>query len=66
MLLRQDDQPFVFDGAVLGNLYAGTMYFGRRAASRFCAAKGDEAPTRCDSQAGVAITPPQHNALTGS
>jgi hypothetical protein len=55
MILRQDDQPFVFDGAVLGNLYAGTLYFGARAVSRFCAARGEQAPPRCDSASGVAI-----------
>ena len=27
MLLKQDDQPFVFDGVVLGDLYTGTLYF---------------------------------------
>lgn len=58
MILRQDDQPFVFDGAVLGNLYAGTLYFSGRAASRFCAARGKRAPTRCDSGSGVAIALP--------
>ena len=30
MVLRQDDQPFVFDGTVLGNLYAGTLYWWPR------------------------------------
>ena len=56
MVLRQQDQPFVFDGVVLGSLYAGTLYFNGRAVSRFCAAKGDEAPKRCDAQPGVAMT----------
>jgi len=55
MILRQEDQPFVFEGAVLGNLYAGTLYFGGRAASRFCAVRGEQPPTRCDSGGGVAI-----------
>jgi len=41
MVLRQDDQPFVFDGVVLGNLYAGTLYFDGNARSRFCAARGE-------------------------
>ena len=27
MLLKQDDQPFVFDGVVLGGLYTGTLCF---------------------------------------
>jgi hypothetical protein len=35
MISRQNDQPFVFDGNVLGNLYVGTIYFGGRAVSRF-------------------------------
>jgi hypothetical protein len=54
MVLRQQDQPFVFDGVVLGSLYTGTLYFNGRPVSRFCAAKGDEAPKRCDTQPGVA------------
>ena len=44
MVLRQDDQPYVFDGVVLGNLYAGTLYFGGNASSPFCAARGELAP----------------------
>jgi len=44
MVLRQDDQPYVFDGVVLGNLYAGTLYFGGNARSRFCAARGTVPP----------------------
>ena len=55
MLLKQDDQPFVFDGVVLGGLYTGTLYFHGRAYSRFCAAKGDAAPKRCDTAPGVAM-----------
>jgi hypothetical protein len=54
MLLKQSDLPYVFDGVVLGGLYTGTLYFGGRVASRFCAAKGEEAPTRCDTRPGVA------------
>jgi hypothetical protein len=54
MILRQDDQPFVFDGVVLGNLYGGTLYFGGRAASRFCAAKGERPPMQCDAGGGIA------------
>ncbi len=68
MILRQEDQPFVFDGVVLGNLYGGTLYFGGRAASRVCAAKGEQPPTRCDPGAGIAINaaPDRHpqSALT--
>ena len=54
MVLRQQDVPYVFDGVVLGGLYAGTLYFNGRPVSRFCAAKGDAAPTRCDAGPGVA------------
>jgi hypothetical protein len=57
MLLKQDDQPFVFDGVVLGGLYTGTLYFHGRATSRFCAAKGDAAPKRCEISPGVAMIP---------
>jgi hypothetical protein len=55
MVLRQDDQPFVFDGTVLGNLYAGTLYFGGSARSRFCAARGETAPERCPAAPSVAM-----------
>ena len=55
MLLKQDGQPFVFDGVVLGGLYTGTLYFHGRAYSRFCAAKGQLAPKRCDTSPGVAM-----------
>ena len=54
MVLTQTDQPFVFDGLVLGGLYSGTLYFNGRTYSRFCAAKGDQAPTHCDTAQGVA------------
>jgi hypothetical protein len=57
MLLKQDDQPFVFDGVMLGGLYTGTLYFHGRATSRFCAAKGDAAPKRCEISPGVAMIP---------
>ena len=57
MLLRQDDQPFVFDGVVLGGLYTGTLYFRGRAYSRFCAAIGETAPQNCNISAGVAMVP---------
>jgi hypothetical protein len=56
MVLRQDDQSFVFDGAVLGHIYTGTMYLGAHAASRFCAFKGEQSPPGCDSGGGVATT----------
>jgi hypothetical protein len=55
MLLKQDEQPFVFDGVVLGGLYTGTLYFHGRATSRFCAAKGDVPPERCNPAPGVAM-----------
>jgi hypothetical protein len=54
MALHQQDLPYVFDGVVLGSLYTGTLYFNGRPVSRFCAAKGDEAPKRCDAGQGVA------------
>jgi hypothetical protein len=47
MILRQDDQPFVFDGAVLGNLYSGTLYYRGNPRSRFCAARGEVPPDHC-------------------
>ena len=56
MVLRQQDLPYVFDGVVLGGLYTGTLYFSSRPVSRFCAAKGDKAPNRCDPTPGVAMT----------
>jgi hypothetical protein len=55
MALRQDDQPFVFDGMVLGNLYAGTLYFGGNARSRFCAARGETPPDHCAAVPSVAM-----------
>jgi hypothetical protein len=55
MILRQDDLPFVFDGVVLDNLYGGTLYLRGRAMSRFCAARGEQAPPRCDPGAGTAM-----------
>jgi hypothetical protein len=54
MLLRQDGQPFVFDGMVLGNLYSGTLYFGGNARSRFCAARGQTPPDHCPAAPSVA------------
>ena len=55
MVLRQDDQPYVFDGVVLGNLYAGTLYFDGRSRSRFCAMRGEKAPDHCDPAPSVAM-----------
>ena len=55
MVLRQDDQPYVFDGAVLGNLYAGTLYFSGSARSRFCAARGETPPDHCAAAPSVAM-----------
>jgi hypothetical protein len=54
MVLRQDDHPYVFDGVVLGNLYAGTLYFAGRSRSRFCAIRGEKAPERCGAAPSVA------------
>jgi hypothetical protein len=54
MVLRQDDQPYLFDGVVLGNLYAGTLYFGGNARSRFCAARGEAPPEHCAAAPSVA------------
>jgi len=59
MILRQQGQPFVFDGVVLGGIYAGTPYYNGRAASRFCAAKGERPPERCSTGPGVAMTATQ-------
>jgi len=53
MMLRQDDQPYVFDGVVLGNLYAGTLYFGGSARSRFCAIRGEAPPEHCAAAPSV-------------
>ncbi|MCA6105744.1 hypothetical protein [Bradyrhizobium cenepequi] len=55
MILRQEGYSFVFDGVVVGNTYAGTLYFNDRSFSRFCAARGETPPGRCGSEAGVAI-----------
>jgi hypothetical protein len=55
MVLRQDDQPFVFDGMVLGNLYAGTLYFSGNSRSRFCAARGETPPDHCAAAPSVAM-----------
>jgi hypothetical protein len=54
MILRQDGLPYVFDGVVLGNLYAGTMYFDVRSSSRFCAARGEQPPDHCGPPQGIA------------
>ncbi|BAM86803.1 hypothetical protein S58_07900 [Bradyrhizobium oligotrophicum S58] len=50
MTLRQQDEPFVFVGSILGHLYIGTLYHRGRAISRFCAAEGEAAPTQCDAE----------------
>src|ERR1700744_6423272 len=55
VVLRQDDQPFVFDGVVLGNLYTGTLYFSGGARSRFCAARGETPPDHCAALPSVAM-----------
>ncbi|RZN27717.1 hypothetical protein [Bradyrhizobium sp. Leo121] len=55
MVLRQEGYPFVFDGLVVGNGYAGTLRLNGRPFSRFCAIKGEKPPERCGSEAGVAM-----------
>lgn len=55
MILRQEGYPFVFDGVVVGNTYAGTLYLNGRSVSHFCAAKGETPPERCGRGAGVAM-----------
>ncbi|WP_454633026.1 hypothetical protein [Bradyrhizobium cenepequi] len=55
MMLRQEGYPFVFDGVVVSDTYAGTLYLNDRSFSRFCAAKGEKPPERCGSGAGVAM-----------
>ena len=55
MILRQEGQPFVFDGVVLGGSYSGTLYLNGRNISRFCAARGERAPERCGTGPGVAM-----------
>ena len=54
MILRQDGLPYVFDGVVLGDLYAGTMTFDGRAGSRFCAARGEQPADHCGPPQGIA------------
>ena len=48
MVLRQDTLGFVFDGTVVGDRYAGTLYLGTRRVSRFCAARGEATPLDCE------------------
>jgi hypothetical protein len=48
MILKQDDLPFVFDGIVVGDSYAGTLYLEGRSYSKFCATKGESPPRVCD------------------
>jgi hypothetical protein len=62
MILRQQGQPFMFDGVVLGGLYTGTLYLNGRAVSRFCAAKGETPPERCSTGPGLAVDLPAHLA----
>jgi hypothetical protein len=60
MLLQQNDQTFVFDGAILGHIYVGTLYFRQRAISHFCAAEGEKPPLNCGAGPGVAAAAPGH------
>ena len=55
MVLRQDGQPYLFDGVVLGNLYAGSLYLRGNARSRFCAASGETPPEHCAAAPSVAM-----------
>ncbi|MGH6776508.1 MAG: hypothetical protein ACRECL_00635 [Bradyrhizobium sp.] len=54
LVLRQDDQRFVFDGVVVGSLYTGALYFNGRSISGFCAARGQQAPRHCSAAPRVA------------
>jgi hypothetical protein len=60
LILRQTGISYVFDGALSGGNYAGTLFLDGRPVSRFCAAKGRRAPPSCSA----ADTPV--SALAGS
>jgi hypothetical protein len=49
LVLRQTGISYVFDGTLSEARYAGTLYSGDRAVSRFCAAKGEIAPKDCST-----------------
>src|SRR5262245_53308445 len=49
LILRQADISYVFDGTLSGVSYAGDLYLEGRPVSRFCAAKGETAPQRCQA-----------------
>jgi hypothetical protein len=61
MVLRQEGFTYVFDGVVAGDRYSGTLYFGLRRMSRFCAIKGQAVPQHCDL--GVASLLPATGGL---
>lgn len=53
MILRQTGLPYVFDGLVRGDRYAGVLMWGRERVSRFCAARGTKPPPCPRSEVGV-------------
>lgn len=58
MTLRQDTIGYVFEGTLAGKRYLGTLFLGGRVVSAFCAAKGDDAPRRCDDGQSALLTLP--------
>lgn len=48
MTLRQIGIPYVFEGTLMGDNYAGTLYQAGHKVSYFCARKGDAPPDRCE------------------
>jgi hypothetical protein len=46
--LSQEGIPYVFEGSRTGRSVAGTLFLNGKNISRFCAAKGDTPPERCD------------------
>jgi hypothetical protein len=57
MILQQVTIGFVFDGIVRGDRYTGTLYLSGARVSRFCAARGDAPPRRCEPEDVVALHP---------
>ncbi len=50
MTLTQDGTPFVFEGTVIDNYYAGILYLDGKPVSTFCAHKGESIPENCDAE----------------
>ena len=48
MVLTQDANGYVFDGAVSGDIYSGSLFQFGSFLSKFCAWKGAEIPAGCD------------------